>query len=126
MISLGDIAQEVHLRVEQEDSDSPALTRSGVHEMTKAVFDIISQAIVAGEEVSIPKFGKFATVVRDARKGRNPHTGKAIEIPARMGLKFKASSVLKIAVGEMDVTISEAPPKKKAKKKAKGKGKKKK
>ena len=124
MVSLGDVAQEVHLRIEQGDSDSPSLTRSGVYEMTKAVFDVIGKAILADEEVSIPKFGKFTTSVRNARKGRNPHTGKAIDIPARMGLKFKASSVLKLDVAKMEIP-KEVKVAKPAKKKAKGKKKKK-
>jgi len=130
MVSLGDVAKEVFLRIDQGAPGTPALTKSGVFELTKAMFDVCSQALAAGEEVSVPKFGKFAVQVREARKGRNPHTGDTIDIPAKAGVKFKPSSVLRAAVGEIDVKKIKAAekkaPKKKpaAKKKAKGKKKK--
>ena len=130
MLSLGEIAKEVHLRVDQdEDSKTPALTRSGVFEMTKAIFDICGQALAQGEEVSVPKFGKFTVSVRKARKGRNPHTGKEIDIDAKASVKFRPSSVLKIAIGEIDVKKFEkelSKEKSKKEKAAKKKNKKKK
>jgi len=132
MLSLGEIAKEVHLRIDQDkDSKTPALTRNGVFEMTKAVFDICGQALAQGEEVSIPKFGKFIVSIRKARKGRNPHTGKAIDIDAKASVKFRSSSVLKSAVGEIDVEeleekINEKSRKEKKKKKKVEKKKKKK
>lgn len=126
MLSLGEIAKEVHLRIDQdEDSKTPALTRSGVFEMTKAIFDICGQALAAGEEVSVPKFGKFAVSIRKARKGRNPHTGKAIDIDAKASVKFRPSSVLKLAVGEIDVKKLEKELNKEKTKKVSKKGKKK-
>ena len=124
MVSLGDVAKEMYMRVDQGDSDTPALTKNGCFEMTKAVFDIMSLAIVSGEEVSIPKFGKFGTTIRNARKGRNPHSGKTIDIPAKMAIKFKPSSVLKESVGNMDLAIAEEKPAKDKKKAKKGKKKK--
>ena len=121
MLSLAEVAQEVHLRIDQGDTDTPNFTRNGVYEMTKAVFDVMAQGILSGEEVSIPKFGKFITTARPARKGRNPHSGGAINIPERMGLKFRPSSVIKIGVSKMDIPDVDPAPKKKAKKKAKKK-----
>ena len=46
-------------------------------------------------KVQIIGFGTFATKTREARTGRNPKTGKAINIPASKTVAFKASSALK-------------------------------
>jgi DNA-binding protein HU-beta len=39
-------------------------------------------------------FGSFSVVKRKARVGRNPQTGKAIKIPAKKVVKFKAGKDL--------------------------------
>lgn len=39
-------------------------------------------------------FGTFSVVKRKAREGRNPQTGKAIKIPAKKVVKFKAGKDL--------------------------------
>ena len=46
------------------------------------------------KKVKVP-LGYFEQVVRPARKGHNPQTGKAIEIPESRVLKFKVSSSVK-------------------------------
>ena len=58
------------------------------------------QAIVG---FTIPNIGKLVVVDRKARKGRNPMTGEAIDIPAKKVLKFRIAKAAKDAV---------APPKK--------------
>ena len=39
-------------------------------------------------------FGTFSVIKRKAREGRNPQTGKAIKIPAKKVVKFKAGKTL--------------------------------
>lgn len=63
-----------------------------------AVFDVITDALSEGTEVSISGFGKFTVTERAAREGRNPATGETIQIAASKSPKFKASSALKNAV----------------------------
>lgn len=67
-----------------------------------ALFDAasgaISEAVRAGENVSIPGFGKFRTKTRPARKGRNPQTGAEIDIPERTVVQFAAGKGLHEAV----------------------------
>ncbi|MBK9731802.1 MAG: HU family DNA-binding protein [Chitinophagaceae bacterium] len=43
-----------------------------------------------GDKVTLVGFGTFSVSKRSARKGRNPQTGKSINIPARKVAKFKA------------------------------------
>ncbi len=43
----------------------------------------------------IPGVGKLVIVNRKARKGRNPATGEAIQIPAKRVLKFRVAKAAK-------------------------------
>ena len=43
-------------------------------------------------------FGTFKVTERKAKKGRNPATGEAIQIPAKKAPIFKAGKALKDAV----------------------------
>jgi len=47
-----------------------------------------------GERVALVGFGSFSVAKREARKGRNPQTGKEITIPAKKVVKFKAGAEL--------------------------------
>lgn len=60
--------------------------------------DIIKEQLVKGDKVSLPGFGKFETVTRKAKTGRNPQTGKPVEIPARQAVKFTPGKALKESV----------------------------
>ncbi len=56
--------------------------------------DNVSGALSKGGRVSLVGFGTFSTSKRSAREGRNPQTGKKIQIPAKTVAKFKAGSEL--------------------------------
>lgn len=56
--------------------------------------DNVSGALSKGSRVSLVGFGTFSTSERSAREGRNPQTGKKIQIPAKTVAKFKAGSEL--------------------------------
>jgi len=60
-----------------------------------SLFDIIKAALKNGDAVSISGFGSFKLVQRKARKGRNPRTGKEIQIPASKAAKFIPGKALK-------------------------------
>ena len=56
---------------------------------------IIATALDAGEKVTIPGFGTFATKSRGERQGRNPATGATITIPAKKYVHFKPGKTLR-------------------------------
>ena len=58
----------------------------------------ITNALVAGESVSMVGFGTFSVKHRAARAGRNPRTGETIQIKASNNPSFKAGKALKDAV----------------------------
>lgn len=57
----------------------------------EAALQIISEAIIAGERVSIGGFGSFRIIQKKARVGVSPNTHTRIQIPAKKSVKFKAS-----------------------------------
>lgn len=56
---------------------------------------IIATALDAGEKVTIPGFGTFATKSRGERQGRNPATGETITIKAKKYVSFKPGKTLR-------------------------------
>jgi DNA-binding protein HU-beta len=60
---------------------------------------IISQALKSGDKVQITGFGSFETKRREARKGRNPRTGKEIDIAASTSAAFRPGKGLKDSMG---------------------------
>ena len=62
------------------------------------MLNLIKKTLKKREEVFLSGFGTFSIVKRKARKGRNPKTGEAIRIPARVLPKFKPARAFKEAV----------------------------
>ena len=57
------------------------------------IFEII-EALYRNEAVEIRGFGRFKTVMRKARIGRNPKNSKPVQIPAKKAVKWKMSKIL--------------------------------
>jgi DNA-binding protein HU-beta len=57
--------------------------------------DGVRRTLKKGNKVTLIGFGTFSVGKRKARIGRNPRTGKAINIAARKIAKFKAGKSLK-------------------------------
>lgn len=62
------------------------------------ILTAIEKSLKKGESVILVGFGTFSTAERKARTGRNPATGKAIKIPKRRVVRFKAGKGLSDAV----------------------------
>ncbi|MBZ4329458.1 integration host factor subunit alpha [Corallococcus interemptor] len=73
-------------------------------EIVELVFDTVKETLERGDKIKISGFGNFQVRQKKARVGRNPQTGKEIEISARRVLTFRPSQVLKSALN------GEAPP----------------
>jgi DNA-binding protein HU-beta len=66
----------------------------------------VTAALKKGDEVKLIGFGNFSVMERAARNGRNPQTGKAIQIKASKAPKFKAGKALKDAVNTVNTKKS--------------------
>ncbi|MEA3420291.1 MAG: HU family DNA-binding protein [Acidobacteriota bacterium] len=58
-------------------------------------FQTIKEAIQNGEGIELRGFGSFRFRRREARSGRNPRTGKPVQVPSKKILYFKPSKLLK-------------------------------
>ena len=74
------------------------LSRSDATKAIEATIEHIKQELVRGGTVRIADFGKFQILRRAARAGRNPRTGKQIQIAASNRIRFRAGKALKDAV----------------------------
>lgn len=75
-----------------------SISKTMAEQALNSIMDAISEAVSAGDKVTLIGFGTFSVSERAAREGRNPQTGKAIKIPARKVVKFKPGSKLADAV----------------------------
>jgi integration host factor subunit alpha len=67
-------------------------------ELVELLLESVKASIERGESVKISGFGHFHVRLKKSRVGRNPQTGKPIEIPARRVLSFRAGQHLKHAL----------------------------
>ncbi|MBM4396778.1 MAG: integration host factor subunit alpha [Deltaproteobacteria bacterium] len=63
--------------------------------IVETILDVVKDALVAGEKVKISSFGSFTVRAKRQRMGRNPKTGRPLQISARKVLTFKPSQVLR-------------------------------
>ena len=70
------------------------MSKTSVMNITDALFDTIESSLKKGQKVQLVGFGSWSKVRRKARTGRNPQTGKSINIPARNAVKFSTGQHL--------------------------------
>ncbi|PZO66546.1 MAG: integration host factor subunit alpha [Paracoccus denitrificans] len=80
------------------------LSRHESSQMVETVLDLISDALVQGEQVKISSFGTFSIRDKNERVGRNPKTGEEVPITPRRVLTFRPSHLMKdrVAAGNKD------------------------
>ena len=69
--------------------ENPGLRAEEIEKVVNVFFDEIAQRLARGGRVELRGFGAFSTRARDARKGRNPRTGDAVEVPGKRVPYFK-------------------------------------
>ena len=94
-VTKADIA--LAIRSQSEFADTPKHIIEGIIE---AALRVIGGALVAHQNVELRGFGVFKAKQVQARTGRNPRTGEAVEIPARWTAKFKPGKELDAALRE--------------------------
>lgn len=74
---------------------APHVPRLQVQHLVQAVFEAMSEALLAGERIELRGFGSFGVKVRPGRVGRNPKTGTRVEVPQRRSLHFTCGKELR-------------------------------
>ncbi|HEY6579282.1 MAG TPA: HU family DNA-binding protein [Rhizomicrobium sp.] len=82
----------------QQLSDRTGLGKNEATKAVDGVFDAITDALKAGDEVRLTGFGVFQVAQRAGGKGRNPQTGAEIEIKPSRQPRFRAGKPLKDAL----------------------------
>jgi DNA-binding protein HU-beta len=75
-------------------ADEAGITKAAASEALDAFVSAITKELKKSGKLGLVGFGTFSVVKRKAREGRNPQTGKAIKIPAKKVVKFKAGKTL--------------------------------
>jgi DNA-binding protein HU-beta len=70
------------------------LTKADSKKALEAFIKTTSDALAGGDRVALVGFGSFSVSKRAARKGRNPQTGKEINIAEKAVVRFKAGAEL--------------------------------
>ena len=74
------------------------LSAADAEAAVSAVLDGVIGAVANQDRVTLAGFGTFEARHRQARSGRNPQTGEAIEISASVAPAFKPAAAFKQAV----------------------------
>jgi len=75
--------------------DNPHLTIAQIERMVAAFFDEMTSAIARGERVELRGFGAFTLKHREDRVGRNPRTGKTVQVAQKAVPYFRAGKELR-------------------------------
>lgn len=79
-------------------ADGADISKASAGRALDSVLEAVTGALKKGDQVSLVGFGTFSVKHRPARTGRNPQTGKEIQIAAANVPGFKAGKALKDAV----------------------------
>src|SRR3954468_10851533 len=93
--------------VQQLCTDFPDLTQREVEGVVSAIFDSITDQLAKGGRVELRGFGAFSTRQRDARTGRNPRTGEAVEVNAKRVPYFKPGKEMRERLNLQEAAYAE-------------------
>ncbi len=82
--------------------DNPELRAQEVEQVVDIFFDEIARRLAEGGRVELRGFGAFSTREREARTGRNPRTGEAVDVPAKRVPYFKPGKEMRNALNPDD------------------------
>jgi integration host factor subunit beta len=71
------------------------MTKKDSEKLVEIVFDSIIETLKKGDKIELRGFGSFRVRQRGSRKGRNPKTGEAVDVPAKRVAYFKPGKELK-------------------------------
>jgi integration host factor subunit beta len=74
---------------------NPHLYQRDVERIVTTIFDEITAALARGDRVELRGFGAFSVKGREARTGRNPRTGQAVQVERKFVPFFKAGKDLR-------------------------------
>ncbi len=86
------IRSELIQKIAEENTH---LNHREVEKIVNTIFDEIIEAMARGDRVELRGFGAFSVKKRDARVGRNPRTGDAVDVDEKHVPFFKTGKLLR-------------------------------
>ena len=80
--------------------ENPHLTQRDIERVVGVILERMIQALEDGGRVELRGFGAFSTRERGARKGRNPRTGEAVDVPEKKVPYFKPGKEMRRVVND--------------------------
>ena len=88
----GELVEAIAAKAQTSRKDADAILTATV--------EVLMEAVANGEKVTLVGFGTFEPRQRAAREGRNPQTGKTIQIPETTVPAFSAGKQFKELVAQ--------------------------
>jgi integration host factor subunit beta len=79
---------------------NPHLYQRDIEILVGAILDEIIEALARGDRVELRGFGAFSTRARQARIGRNPRTGGAVQVEDKVVPYFKTGKDLRARLNQ--------------------------
>jgi len=86
--------------VQKIADENPHLYQRDVERIVNTIFDEIVEAMAAGKRVELRGFGAFSVKKREARTGRNPRTGEAVNVEEKYVPFFKTGKLLRDSLND--------------------------
>jgi integration host factor subunit beta len=81
--------------VKRISSQNPHLYDRDIEKVVNAIFDEMVEALRRGDRVELRGFGAFSAKLREARQGRNPRTGVAVQVAKKAVPFFKTGKEMR-------------------------------
>lgn len=84
----------------EEVAKASELTKKDAERLVEIVFQSLIETLNKGEKIELRGFGSFRLRERNSRRGRNPKTGAAVDIPAKRVAYFKPGKELREIINQ--------------------------
>jgi integration host factor subunit beta len=82
-------------------ADEMGLTQGQARAIIQRVFTGITEALLHEGRLELRNFGVFEVKQRRPRRARNPRTGQAVAVPAKLVVTFKPGREMEERVGQL-------------------------
>ena len=89
-----DIANQIFKQV--------GISKNEAADILELVLNLLKGVLQKGESVKIAGFGNFVVRSKGSRKGRNPRTGEAVDVPGKKVPFFKPGKEMEARVLELE------------------------
>ena len=96
-------------------ADEMGLPQTQATEVIQRVLDGITETLLHEGRLELRNFGVFEVKQRRPRKARNPRTGQAVAVPAKLVVTFRPGRQMEERVGQLTkvpggAAVASAPP----------------